>query len=370
MTAPVIYAVGGGKGGVGKSVVAIALAQALAARSQRVIIVDLDLGAANLHTYLGVRGPTPTLADVLTRKAAHLADVRVSTSMPGVELISGAEYLPGMANLAHATKLKLLRHLQTLPADAVVLDLGAGVTFNTLDFFAAANHGVVVTAPEPAAVMNAYGFIKSALFRQLQRVFRRHESIGPLIEEQARRADAERELTLGWMRQKLQELAPDDVPLLDEVAASLHLPLVVNRADGERVPAVIHNLMSLCRAQLGLTLDAPLLLPDIPAIRRRGWDIPAVLAGDEGRNLQQRMQEWLSSYVDGPVPDIDGVRQDYNDADIAQLQQVLDRLDDFVYAGSNRRSWKLRLYFKPVDVVQFLLRQGVKDPEFLDIIVR
>jgi flagellar biosynthesis protein FlhG len=72
------------------------------------------------------------------------------------------------ANPHHTQKVKLLRHLRAFDADYVVLDLGAGTSFNVLDFFLLADIGVVVLLPEPTSIENAYRFIKAAFFRRLQ----------------------------------------------------------------------------------------------------------------------------------------------------------------------------------------------------------
>ncbi len=366
---PEIFAVGGGKGGVGKSIFSIALATALVESGRRVALVDLDLGAANLHTYLGIHTATPSLADFLTRKVADLTPVLIPTPVPGLQLISGAEYVPGMANLQHWMKQKLLRHIKQLPVDAVVLDLGAGVAFNTLDFFALANHGVVLTAPEPAAVMNAYGFIKSALFRQLQQVFRKHDVLGPLIEEQGRMNDAERQLTLEWLRERVHTLAPGEASVLDEICAAFQPHLIVNRGQGEGESHVVHNLINLCRNQLGVSLRQQCVLPETPTLRQHSLDVPGFLRSPQGAGLRRRVSQWLDLVLAPPELDIEGIKQNYSDDDIARLLELLDELDDFTFAGTNRKSWKLRLYFKPAEVVEFLIRRGVKETRFLEVAV-
>jgi len=163
-----IFSVGGGKGGVGKSIFSISLGMSLVEKGFKVVIADLDLGTANLHTYIGITKKTPTLADFILKKLSSLDDIIVETSEKNLGLISGAEFVPGMANPAHWMKLKMMRHLKSLTADFVIIDLGAGVHFNTLDFFGISDRGFVVTAPEPGAVMNAYVFIKGAFLRKLQ----------------------------------------------------------------------------------------------------------------------------------------------------------------------------------------------------------
>ncbi|HEY1101659.1 MAG TPA: P-loop NTPase, partial [Myxococcota bacterium] len=161
-----IVAVGGGKGGVGKTLVATNLALALARQQRRVLLVDADLGGANAHTVLGIAPPLVTLSDVISRKAA-IDDVAVGTPYPNLRFISGALDDIGAANPQHAQKMRLLRQLSHADTDVVVLDLGAGTSFNTLDFFLIAHLGVLVVLPEPTSIENAYRFLKAAFFRRL-----------------------------------------------------------------------------------------------------------------------------------------------------------------------------------------------------------
>lgn len=163
-----VVAIGGGKGGIGKSLVSANLGIALAQRGSRVVLVDADLGGANLHTCLGVPQPRVTLSDFVEKRAARLEDVVVATGIDRLELISGAMDDLDAANPRHSQKAKLLRHLKTLDVDYVLLDLGAGTSFNVLDFFLIADTGLVVMLPEPTSIENAYRFIKAAFFRRLQ----------------------------------------------------------------------------------------------------------------------------------------------------------------------------------------------------------
>jgi flagellar biosynthesis protein FlhG len=170
--APRIWACGGGKGGVGKSVVTANLGVALARAGKRCILLDADLGGANLHTLFGISQPRTSLAALFSHQAAHLQELTVPTGIAGLELISGAQPLLHMANLPHAQKLKVLRQLAGLPADYLLLDLGAGSSFNVVDFFLAAKVQLLVVTPLPTAVENAYHFLKAGFFRQLKGVVR------------------------------------------------------------------------------------------------------------------------------------------------------------------------------------------------------
>ena len=160
--------VGGGKGGVGKSVVASNLGIAMARLGFRTVLVDADLGAANQHTLFGMERPGRTLQAFIDKTLGSLEEAVVPTEVPRLCLLPGTSGVAGAANLGHARKLKLLRHLQALDADAIIIDCGAGASLNVLDFYDLADLRVVVTTPQLTALQNAYGFLKSAVYRSLR----------------------------------------------------------------------------------------------------------------------------------------------------------------------------------------------------------
>lgn len=165
-----IVSIGGGKGGIGKSLIAANLGIELARRGYRVVAIDADLGGANLHTCLGVDMPRLTLSDYLQRRVPRIEDVMVATGQPNLSLISGAMDALDVANPKYTQKLKLLRNLQSIDVHYALLDLGAGTGFNVLDFFLVADHGILVLIPEPTSIENGYRFVKAAFFRRLQNV--------------------------------------------------------------------------------------------------------------------------------------------------------------------------------------------------------
>lgn len=187
---PRVWAVGGGKGGVGKTVITANTAISLAQQGNRCVAMDLDLGGANLHTVLGVPNPDRSLTDFLRRKVDSLSETMVSTPYPNLHFISGSKALLEMANPKFSQKEKLIRQISSLDADYVLLDLGSGSAFNTLDFFLSADEGVLVVLPEPTSVENAYHFIKAAFYRKLKRATRKTgvaEAIDMAMEEKVAR---------------------------------------------------------------------------------------------------------------------------------------------------------------------------------------
>jgi flagellar biosynthesis protein FlhG len=163
-----IVAVGGGKGGAGKSLIAANLAIYLATLGKKVVLFDADLGGANLHTFVGVERPAVTLGDVFEKRVAIESAV-VDTPIPGLGLVSGEGDPSWIANPRPAQRTKLMNQVRELACDYLVVDLGPGSAPNALDFFLLADLGILVVVPEPTSVENAFRFVKSVFLRRLRR---------------------------------------------------------------------------------------------------------------------------------------------------------------------------------------------------------
>lgn len=292
--APRVWAVGGGKGGVGKSVVTSSLALAMAGAGPRCALVDADLGGANLHTLLGVPRPPLTLNDFLAGRVKDLHDVLVPTGVPGLALASGARAMLEMANPKHAQKQKLLRHLRRLDVGHVFVDLGAGSSFNVLDPFVAADERVMVVAPEPTAIENAYHFLKAAFFRSLRGVAGGGDR--KVLEEVMGEGRAQ-----GWspreMIDRLVLLEPALGGELRSRARSFAPYLIVNQADTVEHRRVGHEMVAAARRHLGATLRFVGALPldaSVPASVRRQQPVLQLFPGSSFaggvRGILERMR--------------------------------------------------------------------------------
>lgn len=162
-----IIAIGGGKGGVGKSIVAVNLAVAIARLGRSVALVDADLGSANQHTMLGIDRPGPSLYSVIRGEIRHLEDAMMQTAVPNLFLVPGAGAIPGSANLDERDKDRLLTSVQELPVDVIILDVGAGISFEVLDLYTLADQRVAVILPQLTSFQNAYSFLKGAVHRTI-----------------------------------------------------------------------------------------------------------------------------------------------------------------------------------------------------------
>lgn len=162
-------AVGGGKGGVGKSIIAANLAVAMARMGKRVTLVDADLGAANLHTLLGIDRAAPTLRQFLLGEYDTLDEVANPTGIKNLRLIAGMSAVPGAADLTPVQKQMLLDGINDIESEVVIIDVGAGASHTVVDLFSLGDIGIVVMCAQLTSIQNAYGFIKAVVHRALGR---------------------------------------------------------------------------------------------------------------------------------------------------------------------------------------------------------
>lgn len=163
-----IWAVGGGKGGTGKSFIAASLAIHLASQEKDVVLIDADLGGPNLHTFLAMNDSHLDLGHFFTNKVSRLEETTAFTPFSGLRLIRGTDKIPFMTNLNYYKKLKFIRHVKGFDAKRVIIDIGTGSSLNDLDFFTLSNPGILVVNPEPTSIENAYYFLRSCIIRILK----------------------------------------------------------------------------------------------------------------------------------------------------------------------------------------------------------
>jgi len=251
---PRIWAIGGGKGGVGKSFISASMGVALAKAGKRVVLVDLDLGGANLHTCLGIRSNKSTLSDYLSGKQSNINLVAEATGIDQLRLISGAADSLNIANLQFFQKAKLLRNLAKINADYVILDLGAGTSFNMLDFFIEADHGLVSVTPDPGSVENTYRFLKCVLIRRLRTMPKKtRETMQQVL---ARRRKGGRRV--GSLADFVEEMASREPTVAGAIRRdldALKLHIIVNQVMEPSDTELGRSMQLVCRRYFGTQID-------------------------------------------------------------------------------------------------------------------
>lgn len=247
-----LWSIGGGKGGIGKSLITLGLGVALARLGNRIILVDGDLGGANLHTLMGVRYPHVTLEHFLAKKVARLEDTILETPIEGIGLICGADDLLGAANPSYAEKVRLLNQIEALPAHYVLMDLGAGTSFNTLDFFNYAGGEIALFTSQPTALLNAYGFIKSALYRKLAREFAGDDEFSHLIYQGAGAGGEKSIHSIKDLLTYFEDANPEKRARLTRVLRDFHLFLVLNMVRSNDDLKYAEIISSMCQDFLSI----------------------------------------------------------------------------------------------------------------------
>jgi len=258
----VLISFGSGKGGVGKSVSAVNTALMLAARGKTVILVDADFGGANAHTLLGLRNSKDGLGTYLMSTAQDLASLVVSTEYSHLYFIHGDGLIPGTANMPFFRKQKFLRELKSLKADYILLDLGAGTSYNIIDLYLAADYGLLVSTPEPTAILNAYSFIKSAVYRQLflhlparseaRENLTRFFTSGLELQEEKSDSSARFQDFVHSLHEQIK-----DAPALKTISPSI----LINMAHDVQEAKLGARLRQICRKNLGTELSYLGFLP-------------------------------------------------------------------------------------------------------------
>ncbi len=258
------WAVGGGKGGVGKSFISSAMACALAQGGKRVILVDADLGGANLHTMFGIKLPERTLNDFLLKKYKTMPEIMLPTLIPTLSLICGASDMLELSNPGYAQRKRLIRGLAELQADFVIIDVGAGSSYQNLDFFNAAEVGIIVACPTPTAIQNAYSFLKMALHRRIT---------GVLPPDQAVRASATallegdgRVRDIDSFIEAMRGVDAKTAARISEAMSASHYRLIVNMASGEEGGKIAGAMAATAYKHLSVKLPCLGMIEKSPEI--------------------------------------------------------------------------------------------------------
>jgi flagellar biosynthesis protein FlhG len=222
-----IWAIGGGKGGTGKTFVTSAMGTYLAGKGKRVILIDIDIGGANLHSFLGISRPKKSLTDFF-EAGASLNRLAVKTGIDNVSLITGDIHSLASDNIKFTQKLKLFRHIMKLNRHHVIIDLGGGSHNNTIDTFLMADKMIVILEPEITSVENMYHFIKNALFRKLRMSLREY-GFKEIVEQMWERRD---EYNIKSLRELMDRIRDDFSyvrDIIDKELSDFKIYIILNK---------------------------------------------------------------------------------------------------------------------------------------------
>ena len=300
-----IIAVGGAKGGIGKSTFAANLGIYLSSIGKRTVLVDLDLGGANLHLYLGERFLKYNINDYLNKSVPSISDIMVSTKY-GPDLVGGGSSQLGSANIHFSRKLKLLRTIKQIDADYIIIDLGADTSYNIIDFFLAADHGIVLTTCDPPSYLDAYNFIKVTLFRKLNRIFgpeselRKHKDPDLLwmIKEITMSGNGNKGKVIENLIERVKTKLPEKMPLIEHVLETFRPGLVVNMiSENDNVSEVVNRVQDVSQKMLTVAVDYLGSIDYQSDIKRSAQDLIPAISRDPKGNLAECIRDILSTIL-------------------------------------------------------------------------
>lgn len=250
-----IVPIASGKGGVGKSLVAANLSIALGQAGKRVVLADLDLGASNLHVILGLPPPKTGIGTFLSGSSGAFESVIVDTDYPNLRFVPGDAELPGLANIKPSQKNMLVKRLLSIDADYLVLDLGAGTGSSILDFFLMSSQGLVVTTPALTATLNAYLFLKNAVFRLLYGAFGAKSKAYEYLESLRRDGASLQKAYVPAILNQVAAIDPDRHRVAVERLARFRPRLLLNMLEEPKDAEKAQKIRRSCQEYLTLKLE-------------------------------------------------------------------------------------------------------------------
>ena len=250
-----VLPIASGKGGVGKSLFASNIAIALAQAGKKVVLADLDLGASNLHMILGTGSIKDGIGTFLSNTENEFKDIIFDTDYRNLQFIPGDGEIPGMANLTNEQKTKLIRQLYLLEADYLILDLGAGTSFNTVDFFLSSSMGIIVTSPSLTATLNAYLFLKNVVFRLMTTSFKKDSWAGEYFEGLIQEGKSFQKIYIPKLIEKIKSEDFDSYTTFIKRMDVFKPMLVMNMLEDPKDSRKAAKIRRSCKEYLGVNLE-------------------------------------------------------------------------------------------------------------------
>ncbi len=250
-----VLPIASGKGGVGKSLIAANLAIALGQAGKKVLLVDMDLGASNLHHILGIGGIKQGIGTFLSNQNVQFEDILVGTNYDNLIFVPGDAEIPGLSNIKSSQKSMLIRRLYAQEVDFCILDLGAGSGFNILDFFLGSSEGIIVTAPTLTSTLNAYLFLKNAVFRIMHTSFKRNSPAYEHLEELRKDGRSLQRIYIPKLLEKIRGIDRESHDKFKEKLEEFHPRMIINMLEDPKDATKATKLRRSCREYLNIDIE-------------------------------------------------------------------------------------------------------------------
>ena len=249
-----IIPIASGKGGVGKSLLSANLAIALGQAGKKVLLVDLDLGASNLHLVIGQQSPKNGIGTFLTGHS-KFEDLIIKTEYENVSFIAGDSEIPGLTTLKASQKNELIKCFMNADFDYLVLDLGAGTHLTILDMFLLSPQGIVVTAPTVTATLNGYLFLKNIVFRMMYNTYKKNSPGYNYLESLKKDTSSLQRLYIPKLIEILEKEDPEGTELFKNRMKEFRPRLVLNMIDDPKDADKAQKIRRSCQQYLGLDIE-------------------------------------------------------------------------------------------------------------------
>ena len=249
-----IITLGGGKGGIGKSIMCTNLAVGMALSGQKVVLMDGDFGASNLHALLGISHPPYGFQDLFTNSRLDPESLLIETGIDNLKFISSAGDNPGSANIDPERVQTIISFLKQLKAHTVILDLGPGTSFNVLDFFNIHDQCIVMSTPEVTSVMKTFSFVRAALFRKISLHLKDAPELQRLVDHShPSQADVET-CTIDILRENIKKVDGSQTEEVEKIIRSFKPEVIINRVRNKKDLQTGDNLTNLVKKFLDVDL--------------------------------------------------------------------------------------------------------------------
>ena len=249
-----IIAIGGGKGGVGKSFISSNISIFLANMGFNTLLVDLDLGAPNIHTCLGEPLPQKNFHDLFAGQFSGLSEVVQTTQIPKLKIVTGANDHRDLADITVADKSRLMSEIFNHKSDFIVLDLSAGTHTSTLDFFLMAHHHLITLTPDPTSIENAYRFMKAAFFRKIKR-FEQQLGLDSLVLDLMKNAQEKQIKTPADLLRAIEQVDLTRGQKLRELMRDLHFQIILNQTRSIKDLQMGQSIETVCKRYFGVSTE-------------------------------------------------------------------------------------------------------------------
>jgi flagellar biosynthesis protein FlhG len=299
-----IIPIASGKGGVGKTFLTANLAIAIAEMGHSTVAVDMDLGGSNLYSFLGLPNRFPGIGDFLKARSAELEELLVATEISNLKLLPGDGVTPFMANIPHAHKIRLLSRIVKLPAEYILLDLGAGTSYNTLDSFRLSSHGLVITTPENPSVMNMLAFLKQFLLRVIEGNLAKNQYIRDLLQSLYKRPITDQKMNMEALRSKIAAIDHEAGETVAALCNKIRPRVVFNMGQDPKEIKIAEQINHSLRKNLSIEADYfGFVFADptvLQSIKERAVFLPRCRDSMAAETIQ-RIAERVVKFWDRPV---------------------------------------------------------------------